>query len=148
MMTPALSPVHYLLVDDLEENLLALEGLLRRPDLVLLRARSGTEALELLLKYDVALALIDVQMPVMDGFELAEKDAELRGPGDILGLRQSGAMPLRHADPVRDLAILQVARRMAQDLVDHGQFDQPEFAALKAVVLERFANLLDLPQTG
>ena len=72
MMTPALSPVHYLLVDDLEENLLALEGLLRRPDLVLLRARSGTEALELLLKYDVALALIDVQMPVMDGFELAE----------------------------------------------------------------------------
>jgi len=83
-----------------------------------------------------------------DGFELAEKDAELRGPGDILGLRQSGAMPLRHADPVRDLAILQVARRMAQDLVDHGQFDQPEFSELKAVVLERFANLLDLPQTG
>ncbi len=83
-----------------------------------------------------------------DGFELAEKDAELRGPGDILGLRQSGAMPLRHADPVRDLAILQVARRMAQDLVDHGQFDQPEFSELKAVVLQRFANLLDLPQTG
>lgn len=83
-----------------------------------------------------------------DGFELAEKDAELRGPGDILGLRQSGAMPLRHADPVRDLSILQVARRMAQDLVDHGQFDQPDFSELKAVVLERFANLLDLPQTG
>ena len=83
-----------------------------------------------------------------DGFELAEKDAELRGPGDILGLRQSGAMPLRFADPVRDLSILQVARRMAQDLVDHGQIDQPEFGTLKAVVLERFANLLDLPQTG
>ena len=83
-----------------------------------------------------------------DGFELAEKDAELRGPGDILGLRQSGAMPLRVADPVRDLSILQVARRMAQDLVDEGRFDQPEFAALKAIVLARFANLLDLPQTG
>ncbi len=83
-----------------------------------------------------------------DGFELAEKDAELRGPGDILGLRQSGAMPLRHADPVRDLSILQVARRMAQDLVDDGRFDQPEFQGLKSVVLERFANLLDLPQTG
>lgn len=83
-----------------------------------------------------------------DGFELAEKDAELRGPGDILGLRQSGAMPLRYADPVRDLSILQVARRMAQDLVDHGQFDQPDFSQLKAVVLQRFANLLELPQTG
>ena len=83
-----------------------------------------------------------------DGFELAEKDAELRGPGDILGLRQSGAMPLRHADPVRDLSILQVARRMAQDLVDDGRFDLPEFSELKTVVLERFANLLDLPQTG
>jgi ATP-dependent DNA helicase RecG len=83
-----------------------------------------------------------------DGFELAEKDAELRGPGDILGLRQSGAMPLRVADPVRDLSILQVARRMAQDLVDDGRFDQPEFSALKKIVLERFANLLDLPQTG
>ncbi|MEI6541620.1 MAG: ATP-dependent DNA helicase RecG, partial [Planctomycetota bacterium] len=74
--------------------------------------------------------------------------AELRGPGDILGLRQSGAMPLRHADPLRDLSILQVARRMAQDLVDDGRFDLPEFIELKTVVLARFAHLLDLPQTG
>jgi len=66
------TPVHFLLVDDLEENLLSLEGLLRRDGLVLLKARSGTEALELLLQYDVALALLDVQMPGMDGFELAE----------------------------------------------------------------------------
>ncbi|MFN9717719.1 MAG: ATP-dependent DNA helicase RecG [Planctomycetota bacterium] len=83
-----------------------------------------------------------------DGFALAEKDAELRGPGDILGLRQSGAMPLRVADPVRDLSILQVARRMAQDLVDDGRFDQPEFRNLRTIVITRFANLLDLPQTG
>jgi PAS domain S-box-containing protein len=65
-------PVKFLLVDDLEENLLALESLLRRPGLELLRARSGTQALELLLVHEVALALIDVQMPEMDGFELAE----------------------------------------------------------------------------
>jgi signal transduction histidine kinase len=66
------TPVSLLLVDDLEENLFALEALLRRDDLNILKARSGDEALELLLKNDVALALIDVQMPGLDGFELAE----------------------------------------------------------------------------
>jgi response regulator RpfG family c-di-GMP phosphodiesterase len=64
--------VTFLLVDDLEENLLALEGLLRRDGLELLKARTGPQALELLLVHDVALAIIDVQMPGMDGFELAE----------------------------------------------------------------------------
>ena len=61
-----------LLVDDLEENLLALGALLQRDDVELLTARSGSEALELLLTNDVALAFLDVQMPDMDGFELAE----------------------------------------------------------------------------
>ncbi len=83
-----------------------------------------------------------------DGFALAEKDAELRGPGDVLGTRQSGELPLRCANPQRDLAILQIARRMAQDLVRTGQFDEPEFRALKTIVLERFSEVLDLPQTG
>ena len=71
-MTVEKGLVYFLLVDDLEENLLALEGLLRRDRLILLKARSGVEALEYLLKFDVALAFIDIQMPVMDGFELAE----------------------------------------------------------------------------
>jgi signal transduction histidine kinase len=71
-MTSIMSPVYFLLVDDLEENLLSLEALLRRDGLVLLKARSGDEALELLLENDVALALVDVQMPGLNGFELAE----------------------------------------------------------------------------
>ncbi len=66
------NPVYILLVDDLEENLLSLEALLRQDGLILLKARSGHEALELLLEHEVALALMDVQMPGMDGFELAE----------------------------------------------------------------------------
>ncbi|PZQ65759.1 MAG: hybrid sensor histidine kinase/response regulator [Phenylobacterium zucineum] len=65
-------PIHFLLVDDLQENLLALQALLQREGLVCLTARSGDEALELLLTHDVALALLDVQMPGMDGFQLAE----------------------------------------------------------------------------
>jgi two-component system sensor histidine kinase/response regulator len=64
--------IKFLLVDDTEENLVALEALLRRDGLELLKARSGAEALELLLVHDVALALLDVQMPEMNGFELAE----------------------------------------------------------------------------
>lgn len=74
--SPALLPtqerVKCLIVDDLEENLLALSALLENLDVDLLQARSGAEALELLLVHDVALALLDVQMPQMDGFELAE----------------------------------------------------------------------------
>jgi signal transduction histidine kinase len=64
--------VECLLVDDREENLLALTALLSSEDVQVLQARSGVEALELLLAHDVALAIIDVQMPGMDGFELAE----------------------------------------------------------------------------
>lgn len=67
-----MSQVYFLLVDDLEENLSSLEALLRREGLVLLKARSGDEALEFLLRNDVALALVDVQMPGLNGFELAE----------------------------------------------------------------------------
>jgi CheY-like chemotaxis protein len=66
------STIKILLVDDIEENVVALEALLRRDGLELLKARSGSEALELLLVNDVSLALLDVQMPEMDGFELAE----------------------------------------------------------------------------
>jgi signal transduction histidine kinase len=72
MDSPVLSPVKCLLVDDLEENLLALAALLAADDVEVLTARSGSEALELLLVHDVALAFLDVQMPDMDGFELAE----------------------------------------------------------------------------
>lgn len=71
-MVPAMTPVYFLLVDDLEDNLLSLEALLRRDGLVLLKARSGDEALELLRQHEIALALVDVQMPGLNGFELAE----------------------------------------------------------------------------
>ena len=71
-MTTLDTPIKVLLVDDLEENILALEALLQREGLHLLKAKSGDQALELLLAEDVALALLDVQMPGMDGFQLAE----------------------------------------------------------------------------
>src|SRR5678810_994172 len=64
--------VKCLLVDDVDENLLALEAVLRGDDREIYKATSGPAALELLLVHDFALALLDIHMPTMDGFELAE----------------------------------------------------------------------------
>jgi signal transduction histidine kinase len=64
-------PVNILIVDDIVHNITALEALLTRPDVVVLVADSGTAALDLLLKHEVALAILDVNMPGMNGFELA-----------------------------------------------------------------------------
>jgi signal transduction histidine kinase len=60
-----------LMVDDAPANLLALEALLEPLGQNLLRARSGEEALRLVLAHDLAVILLDVQMPGMDGFETA-----------------------------------------------------------------------------
>ncbi|WP_093555841.1 hybrid sensor histidine kinase/response regulator [Pseudoduganella namucuonensis] len=79
------APINILIVDDIAQNLTAFEALLARPGLTLLKASSGAQALELLLVHEVALALIDVQMPNMDGFELAEL---------IRGSERTRAIPL------------------------------------------------------
>lgn len=61
-----------LMVDDTPENLYSLEAILEAPGRTLVKANSGPEALKVLLKQDVSLVLLDVQMPGMDGFEVAE----------------------------------------------------------------------------
>ena len=61
-----------LIVDDREENLLTLEGILDNPELKIIKATSGNEALGLLLDHEISMILLDVQMPEMDGFETAE----------------------------------------------------------------------------
>lgn len=60
-----------LVVDDYPENLVSMRALLQREDWQVVTAGSGVEALELLLKHDVDLVLLDVKMPGMDGFEVA-----------------------------------------------------------------------------
>ncbi|KQQ32702.1 histidine kinase [Duganella sp. Leaf126] len=65
-------PTKLLIVDDLPENLQALNAVIRGPGREIFQAGSGEEALALLLQHDFAMAFLDVQMPGMDGFELAE----------------------------------------------------------------------------
>ena len=75
-MAEAIAPVKatrpkVLLVDDVEANLIAFEAQLSKLDCELIRARSGNEALRALLKHSFAVMLLDVQMPEMDGYEVA-----------------------------------------------------------------------------
>ncbi|MFT5665806.1 MAG: two-component system sensor histidine kinase/response regulator [Gammaproteobacteria bacterium] len=65
--------VNILLVDDQPANLLALEATLESPELNLVRANSGQEALSKIRKQDFAVVLLDVQMPEMDGYEVARQ---------------------------------------------------------------------------
>ena len=69
--TPLAARVEILLVDDRPENLLALEAILEPLGHTLVRAQSGEEALRAVLKHDFACILLDVQMPGMNGFEVA-----------------------------------------------------------------------------
>ena len=61
-----------LVVDDKPHNLFALEQILQKLDLEIFRAENGNEALGLILEHNFTLAILDVQMPEMDGYELAE----------------------------------------------------------------------------
>ncbi len=72
-----------LLVDDMEDNLVALEAILRPLHLDLVRARSGEEAMKALLRADFALILMDVVMPGMDGFETAAHIRRLDQTRDV-----------------------------------------------------------------
>ena len=82
------------------------------------------------------------------GFEVAEADFRLRGPGDILGTKQHGELPLTVADLVRDESELGEARQTAFELVGSGEFDDPKFVPLKVQVLERFGKLFELAGSG
>ena len=72
-----------------------------------------------------------------DGFEIAEVDLKLRGPGDLMGTQQSGVLNLQIADIVRDRDILQLAREYAVKLLkEDAGMQKPEHAALRNVFIE------------
>ena len=97
----------------------------------------------------VARERLKVMEKTTDGFLIAEKDLELRGPGEFLGTRQSGMPDLAVADLARDQNILQEAREEAFDLVN----DDPELAklentAVRDQLLNRWRGRLSLARVG
>ena len=66
------SPINILIVDDREENIIALEALLTRDDIKIFSTTSPNEGLKLAWENQIAIALVDVQMPEMDGFEFVD----------------------------------------------------------------------------
>jgi len=92
---------------------------------------------------------IDAFVATGDGFQLAERDLLLRGPGDLVGTRQSGMPPLYLADLLRDGSVVAEARRDALDLIerDPGLTD-PALARLKELVLMRWGKTLGLGTIG
>jgi ATP-dependent DNA helicase RecG len=92
---------------------------------------------------------LDAFAKTNDGFELAEMDFQLRGPGDLFGTQQHGLPPLRIADLRRDHKILEEARRDAQQLfaADPG-LKSPDHTRLRRQMLVRYGNALDLSDVG
>jgi len=84
-----------------------------------------------------------------DGFELAELDFKIRGPGDLLGTQQHGMPPMRIADLIRDTEILETARHDAQQIVAADpELDDKEFEKLKRMVMVRYGSALELGDVG
>ena len=89
-------------------------------------------------KNEDAQARLEIMTRTTDGFLIAEEDLKLRGPGELVGTRQSGNMDFKVADLVRDTKLLEVARQAAMKLVEFDpKLARPEHAMLLGEVVRR-----------
>ena len=98
---------------------------------------------------DAAHPRVDAFVSTTDGFALAQQDLLLRGPGDLVGTRQSGAPPLHVADLVEHAAVVAEARRDALALFERDQYlADPALGRLKELILMRWGDTLGLGRIG
>jgi len=84
-----------------------------------------------------------------DGFELAELDLSMRGPGEIFGTRQAGLPEFRIANLVRDKVLLELAKREAEYFVNHPEsYDEGERARVRARLKEAWQRRYGLVEAG
>jgi ATP-dependent DNA helicase RecG len=81
-----------------------------------------------------------------NGFEIAETDLRLRGPGEFLGTRQSGLPAFRVANLIRDRDILELARRLAMEFVERGE--RRERSELLRYLQENWGRRYGLVEVG
>jgi ATP-dependent DNA helicase RecG len=82
---------------------------------------------------------ITTMLRTSDGFEIAETDLRLRGPGDIQGTQQSGILNLRIADIVQDEKVLKFSRNIASDILE----DDPDLTKEKNAILAKHILHMD-----
>ena len=80
---------------------------------------------------------IHIMCATNDGFKIAEKDLELRGPGDIEGTRQSGALNFKLASIVNDKALLELAKYEAEKLLE----EDLEISLAKNLLLKQYLQI-------
>jgi ATP-dependent DNA helicase RecG len=92
---------------------------------------------------------LDAMVETTDGFLIAERDLEIRGPGEFFGTKQSGLPDLRVANLVRDVQILERARQEAFALLRRDpKLNLPQHHAIRAALEHRWKKSLDLISIG
>ncbi len=92
---------------------------------------------------------IDAFVGTTDGFKLAEQDLLLRGPGDLVGTRQSGAPPMYLADLLRDAKVVAEARQDAMELFQRDpRLEGAELTRLRQLIHKRWGETLGLGGVG
>ena len=100
-------------------------------------------------KTDEGKARLSVMVKTQDGFEIAEHDLQLRGPGEFYGTRQSGLPDFRLANILHDVEIIQIARDAAFDLVRSDPLlEAPEHQDLKRAIKRFWGEKLALIQVS
>ena len=94
---------------------------------------------------DIARMRAEIMCESSDGFYIAEKDLEIRGPGELFGYRQHGLPQMKLADPVRHAKVVEKAAQDAQKLLeDDPALEKPENAGLRAKIQQTFATAGEL----
>ena len=98
---------------------------------------------------EASIPRIDAFVATTDGFALAEQDLLLRGPGELVGTRQSGAPPMYLADLLRDSSVVAEARRDALELFARDpSLSAPSWSRLRELILKRWGEQLGLGKVG
>jgi ATP-dependent DNA helicase RecG len=98
---------------------------------------------------ETAISRLDIMTRSRDGFEIAEHDLKLRGPGELFSTRQHGLPDLKIANIVEDFELLNLARRDAFAMIsDDPTLTQPAHATLRKEIIHRFGDKLGLVDVG